>query len=216
MAHVDKVTAHARDEATCRIESNFWDFDDVVDHIAFVARDCYNDTLYDDENEEAEDMDEDEARRIARRVVRDEWNKVLREQQTWPEDEETSADKLKRVFEELESEQGIITEMNFACCQRCGISELSASKTDPEQGYLFWHEQSTDRMMTGGGLALYFGNFGKGSQKSLEVANAAVKKLRDAGFSVKWDGTDATAITIDLVWRDRIDGDLIPGTEDEE
>ena len=219
MTRMEEALRTARHEAKWRVGSNFWDSEWIIKHVAFTVRDYFNSIApsAEDGPDAYRDMGGDEAQRIARRLVREEWNDRLREQQSWPADEETSAERVQRVFEELEAEKGIITGMNFACCQRCGIAELSAEKSDPRQGYLFWHEQSTERMMTGDELTLHYGNFGKGPEKSLEVANAAVKKLREAGFEVEWNGSEKTAITVqNIVWRDRIEGDFFPETEDEE
>lgn len=210
MTRLEEAVKTARHEAKWRVKANFLDPEQILEHVAFTVQDYFNSTAPSKEETGPDvdrDMGEDEARRIARRLVREEWNERLREQQTWPEDEETTAERIKRVFEELESEQGILTGMNFACCQRCGIAELSADKMDPEQGYLFWHEQSTESMVTGDELTLHYGNFGKGPEKSREVANAAVKKLREAGFDVEWNGSEKTAITVyNFVWRDRLEG----------
>lgn len=65
-------------------------------------------------------------------------------------------------------------------------------------------------MVTGDELILHYGNFGKGPEKSWEVVNAAVKKLRKAGFDVEWNGSEKTAITVNLVWRNWLKGDVLP------
>jgi hypothetical protein len=138
---------------------------------------------------------------------------------------------LATAFDEL-GEQGIVARMDFACCQNCGGTEIDmerrlkpdATPDDPypwtENGYVFFHQQDTDRIRRGqDGLFLAFGGF-PGSDilpipETAEdkanweesymradglVAGAVAEALRRNDLEVDWDGNPTRRIVVRADW----------------
>lgn len=142
----------------------------------------------------------------------------LREQAAWPAP--TDCDRLDGAFEHLQ-ERGIIARQNYWCCQTCGTSaihgEMDAAARDgaPVRGYVYYHEQDTERAAEGGGLMLAFGSVQDSDAARIAIAHEIVQALRSAGLEPEWDGDIARRIGVDLDWkrRRRPDGEpLLPET----
>lgn len=82
------------------------------------------------------------------------WADRLAEQATW--DGLGDFDRLRAAFDGLASE-GVLTRMNFTCCQTCGTAEIDDERTPLENvpdgeypwrewAYTFFHEQDTERL----------------------------------------------------------------------
>ncbi len=113
-------------------------------------------------------------------------------QRAWPA--ETDCDRLDFAFLLLEEEHGIVARQNFTCCQSDGHSEIwgeirAAQKARPISGYVFYHEQDTASVAADGKLYLAFGAVAQGEAAQLAVAQRSVAVLREAGFTVEWNGS---------------------------
>ncbi len=127
-------------------------------------------------------------------------------QQTWPA--VTDCDRLDAVFARLEAE-GIVARQNFTCCQTCGHAEIwdeirATQKQQPVTGYVFYHAQDTESALYHGALYLAFGAVEKGKAATLTVAQRAAAVLREAGFTVEWNGSVKQRISLTgLDWKKR-------------
>ena len=128
-----------------------------------------------------------------------------RDQARWPS--VTDCDRLDRAFQELE-QRGIVARQNFACCQTCGNSEIGepiaeARKKGPVKGYVYYHEQDTERAGSGQELYLASGSVGGTEEDALAVANTIVEKLENQGLTVRWEGKLDKRIIVELDWKRR-------------
>lgn len=128
-------------------------------------------------------------------------------QRAWPA--ETDCDRLDFAFLLLEEEHGIVARQNFTCCQSDGHSEIwgeirAAQKARPVSGYIFYHERDTESVVETGKLYLAFGAVEKGETAQLAVAQRSVAVLREAGFTVEWNGsTNQRPCLTGLDWKKR-------------
>lgn len=106
--------------------------------------------------------------------------------------------KLRKAFALMRAD-GLVARMNFACCQTCGIAELSDVTRFPRPlGYAFYHKQDAEAL-PGGPLYIAFGSLNKGGDQgraALEAGNIVRDCLVRAGFEPTWDGTTAHRIVI--------------------
>jgi hypothetical protein len=128
-------------------------------------------------------------------------------QKHWPK--ETDCDRLDFAFLMLEEEHGIVARQNFSCCQSDGRSEIwgeirEVQKRRPVEGYVFYHEQDTEKVAQSGDLFLAFGAVEEDKAAWQAVAQRAVAVLQEAGFTVEWNGSTETRIMIQgLDWKKR-------------
>lgn len=128
-------------------------------------------------------------------------------QRDWPV--ETDCDRLDFAFLQLEEEHGIVARQNFTCCQSDGHSEIwgeirAAQEQRPVSGYIFYHEQDTESVVETGKLYLAFGAVEGGEAAELAVAQRSVAVLREAGFTVNWNGSVKQRISLTgLDWKKR-------------
>ncbi|MDL5201167.1 hypothetical protein [Streptomyces sp. ALI-76-A] len=139
----------------------------------------------------------------ARRLVDRLWRERLAEQETWRG--VTDPERLTRAFEALDA-AGITAREHFACCRRCGMAEIGA-EGEGARGFVFFHQQSTESVAEGQGLALHYGGFDGTDGTTTSVGHEVVAALRAAGLSAQWDGRPDTALSVtDLTWHKRLVG----------
>ncbi|MFE7562693.1 DUF6891 domain-containing protein [Kitasatospora sp. NPDC057500] len=145
----------------------------------------------------------------AERIVAPLWRERLREQAAWPET--TDVDRLEAAFDALE-ELGIVAAMDFTCCANCGYAEIGGEAEEDSRGFVFFHQQDTERAADGGALMLRYGGF----QVDGEATEAAVRRtagigrevaaaLTAAGLPVEWNGSPDSAIAVTpITWLNRL------------
>ncbi|GAA1397192.1 hypothetical protein GCM10009639_34250 [Kitasatospora putterlickiae] len=145
----------------------------------------------------------------AERIVAPLWRERLREQAAWPET--TDVDRLEAAFDALE-ERGVVAAMDFTCCANCGYAEIGGEAEEGSRGFVFFHQQDTERAAEGGALMLRYGGFqvdGEPAEaavrRTAEVGRAVVAALTTAGLPVEWDGSPETAIAVTpITWLNRL------------
>ncbi len=129
------------------------------------------------------------------------------EEASWPS--VTDCDRLDRAFEDLES-RGIVCRQDFSCCGTCGAGEIRTEMEEVRekgsyvQGYAFYHVQDTEGAVEDGALYLSYGSTDEGETAALRVGHAICDAIRAQGLLVRWDGTWATRIRVQLDWKRRI------------
>lgn len=172
----------AEEYATTLVRTGFNDRDEVLEAVLESHED---------------ELSEQEAADLVDRL----WAARLAEQATWPET--TEVDRLLSVFETLDA-NGIVARADFACCGNCGHTEIGAEAGDSARGYVFFHQQDTERAAEGGGLHLAYGTFGDGDPA--EVGREVVAALTAANLPTEWDGTAGRRILVSpLNWQVRIE-----------
>jgi hypothetical protein len=114
----------------------------------------------------------------------------------------TDCDRLDAAFAELEA-SGIVCRQNWTCCQTCGLAEIGAQIKPGKRGYVFFHQQDTDRVVEDGVLLLAYGACSDVKAEQLGVANEIVKTIRENGLRVEWDGSLEKRILVRLEWKKR-------------
>ncbi len=145
----------------------------------------------------------------AERIVAPLWRARLEEQASWPGT--TDVDRLEAAFDALE-ELGIVAAMDFTCCASCGYAEIGGEAEEDSRGFVFFHQQDTERVADGGALMLRYGGFqvdGESTEaavrRTAEVGRAVVAALTAAGLPAEWDGAPETAITVaPITWLNRL------------
>ncbi|HZM75334.1 MAG TPA: hypothetical protein VFC19_06385 [Candidatus Limnocylindrales bacterium] len=119
----------------------------------------------------------------------------LVQQAQWTAEETTT--NLDRAFEELE-EAGIVARQNFACCMNCGSSEIFDERDDSREwrGYVFFHEQDTDRLIENGSVYLAYGAFSQTDLPQMVETDILPALIRH-GLRPDWDGDVNTRIRVD-------------------
>lgn len=140
------------------------------------------------------------------RITEAVWRERFAEQAGWPET--TESDAIEEAFEELE-DRHIVARADFTCCANCGHGEIQDELDEDSIGYVFFHNQSTDRAVAEGQLYLYYGACEQ--ERAAEVGGLIVDELLAAGLPVEWSGDPAKAIVVGPIeWRRRIDAwDLV-------
>ncbi|MEV0912396.1 DUF6891 domain-containing protein [Streptomyces hokutonensis] len=143
------------------------------------------------------------SRAQAARLVDRLWVERVTEQAAW--EGVTDPDRLSRAFEALDA-SGITARENFGCCGGCGLAEIAA-KREGARGFVFFHEQATERAAEGSGLALRYGGFDGSAETTTAVGHEVLAALRTAGLSAGWDGDPDEAIDVEpLTWHRRLVG----------
>jgi uncharacterized protein DUF6891 len=137
--------------------------------------------------------------------------------------------RLATAFADLER-SGWVARMNFACCQTCGHVEIGDERSGGEHGYVFFHEQDSERLV-GPAPQIYLSysyfdthpGFDRGLAAAAEatddpavrerawaqharietaVGETLVGCLRRHGLRVDWDGSHESRPTVRLRdWR---------------
>ncbi|MFF5233529.1 DUF6891 domain-containing protein [Dactylosporangium sp. NPDC000521] len=138
---------------------------------------------------------------LAWEIVPREFAAHLDAQARWPA--RTDSDRLTAAFRALDL-AGIVAREDFACCQSCGTSEISAevSKGMPARGYVFYHGQDAERAAKSGTLWLAYGSFDE-QTGAARVGGEVVAALRGEGLEVDWTGDADQRIHIRLRWAKR-------------
>lgn len=191
-----ETLSYAKAVAEWKVKSGFWRFRDIITDIA---------DLIEDEDSEITAID---ARAKAREIVNPLWQTQLRAQATWPEGEDTVSEKLECAFDTLEYDRKILARMNYTCCRTCGVAEIGGDRNEDAEGYVFFHEQGTEGLVSSGRVFLYFGAFTESKGENEAIGRAVVESLREEGLSVEWTGDLNTAIEVDCgEWRKHLDSD---------
>lgn len=119
----------------------------------------------------------------------------LAQQAQWTAEQTTT--NLDRAFEELE-EAGVVARQDFACCMNCGSSEIFDERDDSRDwhGYVFFHQQDTDRLIEGGQLYLAYGRFSSQIDLHELVDKQILPVLTSHDLSPEWDGDLDTRILL--------------------
>ncbi|MFJ5233588.1 DUF6891 domain-containing protein [Kitasatospora sp. NPDC088391] len=142
---------------------------------------------------------EEQAKQLADRL----WLERVAEQRDWAG--ETDPERLARAFAALE-EAGLTARENFACCRSCGNAEIGAENEDA-RGFVYFHQQSTGAVASGGTLMLYYGGFDGSEETTAAVGHEVVRALAAAELTTHWEGDPAQAIRVTgLDWRRRLVG----------
>jgi|GEM_PF-2065301 len=138
----------------------------------------------------------------------------LVEEASWPEHNRTR--EFLDAFATL-SDTGVLALANFACCGTCAHAEgLDLAIEKGARGYVYFHEQDTERAAEGGGLFLGFGSTFEVPEEASDadraayntecaaIAQEAVDLLDRAGFAPEWEGTVQRRIFVDVPWNVRL------------
>ena len=126
---------------------------------------------------------------------------------------EVPAGKLDRAFEALRRAH-VVAEPDFSCCNTCGHAEIEGDRDD--LGYVFFHQQDTERLAESGSTYLSYGIFwpahiseeeykALSSSQREELHDATTIKLmrtvvipilREHGIGVSWEGDVNTRILL--------------------
>jgi len=136
------------------------------------------------------------------------------EMRSWPE--VTDCDRLDAAFEDLNA-MGIMARHNWWCCGNCGSGAMpdEFERLDgvwqgvPIIGYVYYHEQDTERAAEGGGVFLGFGSMIETDSEeeyeanSVLIARTAVQTLESHGLRVEWEGVITKRPCIVMNWQRR-------------
>ncbi|MGW2249883.1 DUF6891 domain-containing protein [Kitasatospora sp. NPDC001660] len=192
-----EVLREARDRARELIRCGFQEPDEIAESLV---------ELLDDQG-----LTEEEAERIVAPL----WRERLAEQAGWPE--VTHVDRLVAAFDALE-EEGIVAAMDFTCCASCGYAEIGDEADEDSRGFVFFHQQDTERAAAGHGLMLRYGGFRTAGEqggpvesadaaalRTVEIGREVVAALAAEGLPVEWDGSPGKAILVTpLEWLNRL------------
>jgi hypothetical protein len=173
----------AEEYANTLVRTGFHDQDEVLEAVL----ESYED-----------DLSEDEAEELVTRL----WETRLAEEATWPET--TEVDRLLSTFAALDA-AGVVARANFTCCNNCGHTEIGAEAEDGARGYVFFHQQDTERAAEGGGLYLSYGAFPGAATES--IGHEVVAAMTAANLPTEWNGTAGRRILVSpLTWQLRLEG----------
>ncbi len=173
--------------------------DDVVDIISEYMIDEIEETIDEDEMP-SESLLEQMVSDLAPQVVNQAVQECLDEQRSWGE---TDCDKLTNAFNEL-TQNGIVAKENFTCCQSCGSYEIWEHAVEGDVGYVFYHQQDTERAVEGEGVYLSYGHIGMAKKPLSEITEQIVKTIEKHGLKVDWNGSSNTRMLVNLDWKKRI------------
>jgi hypothetical protein len=102
-----------------------------------------------------------------------------------------------------------VARQNFACCNNCGFTEIwdeieQAEKSQPVDGYVFYHLQGTATAIQTGRLLMAYGCIEEHPKILQRVAQNVVAELGRVGLHASWGGTEGHPIVVEgIVWRRR-------------
>ncbi|KAF7118927.1 hypothetical protein CNMCM5793_008563 [Aspergillus hiratsukae] len=143
---------------------------------------------------------------VVQQLIQSLWNQQLEEEATCPINPPTSKS-LKIAFSRLETEDRIISRMNFTCCRTCGNTEIGGEANETHIGYCFFHEQDTEGAVGGTGLLFRYGDFRDDStdESMVYIGRKIAARLREEGLTVDWDENPKKTIELDpFQWRVRL------------
>ena len=137
---------------------------------------------------------------------------LLEDQAKW--DVLTDYDRLELAFDQLE-DAGIVARQNFTCCGTCGAAEIQAEIEDFEfegrtaRGYVFFHQQDTERAVEGSGLYFSYGSVEDGSEAAhLAIGQQVHDTMAAVGLKPHWNGKIDQRVGVMLEWKRRWEGDV--------
>jgi hypothetical protein len=168
----------------------------AVDQIVEIASETYAD--------EADALPKAEVAALAQRPVAERREEIRR--RGGP----IAYDKFRAALHTLE-QSGVLVRENYWCCRNCGEKaidvELNAAADAGEdvRGYVFFHEQDTERIATGAPLYLRYGGVccepgDDGPELTRAIAVEIVESLRANGFRPEWSGSPDETITLPVDW----------------
>jgi hypothetical protein len=130
------------------------------------------------------------------------WNQAEFEERTWQG--VSTNDRIDKAFEFLGGEK-IFCAQNYWCCSSCGHSAASETMTERKtRGYVFYHEQDTERAIDGGGLMLAYGAYEGEDPNVIAIGREICAALERFGIPHEWDGSPSARIFIQpFEWRKR-------------
>lgn len=127
---------------------------------------------------------------------------------------------LTRAFEAL-ADRGIVAREHFSCCGTCASGEIFDERDDTRtwRGYIYYHQQDTDRLIEDRSTYIGYGAFldawtteaewnalsePQRDQRYAQIVTALMRDevipvLEAHGASVAWDGSLGTRIRLDNV-----------------
>jgi hypothetical protein len=93
----------------------------------------------------------------------------------------TVRNRILRAFNQLRKD-GFFAEPDWTCCQTCGVAELP----DGVEDYVFFHMQDAECLRETGDCYLSYGG----------DARHIVRRLKEAGLTVEWNGSESTRIRV--------------------
>jgi len=105
----------------------------------------------------------------------------------------------------LLEQAGLFAAQDFTCCSSCGHAEASGAMTERKsRGYVFYHQQDTERGIEGGGLMLAFGSWEGEDEKTTAIGREISDALSRFGVPHDWNGSPERRIEISpFEWRRR-------------
>ena len=116
--------------------------------------------------------------------------------------------RLRRAFDELEGRKVIVRE-NYWCCNTCGFDgiahEMAEEENQDTRGFVFFHQQDTDRVVESNVLLLRFGGFdeareGWTTSDTTKMGHEIVDVLQKNELEVSWNGAADEAISVAMEW----------------
>lgn len=124
------------------------------------------------------------------------------EEKSWLD--KTDCDKLTEAFSEL-SKNGIVAKENFTCCSSCGSYEIGNHALQGDYGYVFYHQQDTEKALEGYGIYLGYGTVGLAKKSLEEITEQIVQTIQRHGLKVDWNGSFDRKMFIEINWKKRIE-----------
>lgn len=174
--------------------------EDIADLMSEYMIDEIEDTM-DEKQLPAESVLEQIVTDLAFQVVNKAIKECLEEEKSWLGT--TDCDKLSNAFNEL-TENGIIAKENFTCCNSCGSYEIAQHAIKGDVGYVFYHQQDTERAVEGEGVYLSYGHIGVAKKSLSEITEQIVQTIEKHGLKVEWNGSVNTRMLVNLDWKKRI------------
>lgn len=187
MAKPDDLIAEVRDLITREVKAGFASDEEIREQVLEVVS---------EEGEEPEDTLLDRIDDLIEKAVQ----ARAREEAAWKG--LTDCDRLDAAFAELEA-AGIVCRQNWTCCQTCGLAEIGEEIEPGSRGYVFYHQQDTERVLEDGSLFLAYGACSDVKAEQLEVANEIARIIRENGLTVEWDGSLEKRIMVKAEWKKR-------------
>lgn len=140
--------------------------------------------------------------------IEETFRKLAEESRTWTHP--TDTEKLAVVFDELATEHKIITLHKAGYTTSDGESDVVdieirlREKGISSEGYCFYHEQDLERVLAPSGILglAYQKVNNEDDEVTLKIGNIIAAKLRQHGFTVKWNNDVRKKIEIEnFQWR---------------
>lgn len=130
------------------------------------------------------------------------WNQAEAEEQTWRE--VSTNDRLDAALGFLD-QSSIFSAQDYWCCSSCGHSAAAETMTERKtRGYVFYHQQDTDRAIEGGGLMLAYGSYEGEDPKTAAIGREICDALDRFGVPYEWNGSPDSRIFVQpFEWRKR-------------